>query len=595
MRMTDEREYVTIRFRAVATSLLMVLSPGFALAGCGNLLAPYHFAQTCSHTVDRHSSGPVRTSAIFVADPQFHHVLGQALRSSSLGMDAIASTAIRPPSLNLLAPTVFRLLVSEARTRVGPDGSGVPLIVLGDATNIACTSEWQTFSAVMAESAAGGPWLVAHGNHDSFMMGNLRSIQPPRPGCDIYNDLPHAPAYTPGRTECRCDPADALCASTGWCDPTAYSFWTGAQSAFLAYNTDASCRVTTREGWAGICATPDESSAPMNKLAWMAGHLRSIAAQGGIIPRPEQVESGAEFEIAVDPASVLARADYVARGAIYWPSTFLGSVWRSFLVQRVALSATTDLILLDTAVVEFDGGAIGRGYSLAGRNGEIGTQQLGVLRRMLAESAGRGRRVLLGGHFPLDFIHDLPQLYEVVAGSSAEVVGYVSAHRHAPFTSVDWCIGRHMLHEWNIGSTTDWPMEASLFLESPSSSNPEWRQIVVRELAPESSCSSRYRSQGRSLESEYFDGISQACSHSGAAEALLSRLEQSPSDPGDFVEPIARVCDAGQLLETATGLRGAMTRIDALLRDPDPVLRVAREHDVLCVAAGASSAHGPQE
>lgn len=57
-------------------------------------------------------------------------------------------------------------------------GSKHPLILmLGDAANVSCTGEFDRLIASMASKGGDRAWLAVHGNHDSFMSGNLSVYQ----------------------------------------------------------------------------------------------------------------------------------------------------------------------------------------------------------------------------------------------------------------------------------------------------------------------------------------------------------------------------------------------------------------------------------
>src|SRR3954466_12076428 len=87
---------------------------------------------------------------LFIADPQFHNMYGVGLRQMLPLADFFARVAIRPPELNLLAPYAFANLLSQAEKA---NGGVMPLVVvLGDATNIACSGEFDDFVKVMNEA-----------------------------------------------------------------------------------------------------------------------------------------------------------------------------------------------------------------------------------------------------------------------------------------------------------------------------------------------------------------------------------------------------------------------------------------------------------
>ena len=110
-------------------------------------------------------------SVAIVADSHFTNLTGyRAIESMSCAADEQVASAIRPPLLDLWAPTVLRFAIND----LGPGSTGHPnvLIHLGDASTISCTGEFERFAGIMNERLA-RRWFMAPGNHDSFLMGNF--------------------------------------------------------------------------------------------------------------------------------------------------------------------------------------------------------------------------------------------------------------------------------------------------------------------------------------------------------------------------------------------------------------------------------------
>ena len=180
-----------------------------------------------------------------VADPQIHNVYADRLFQMSVIADLGTGVARRPPELNLLARYALEDLL--ARGRVGlPEDS--PVVALGDATHVACTSEWDEFTEAMDRGLGeGSVWLMAHGNHDSYLMG-------------VANDW--VPGWIPG--------GGPLQMRTSMY-PTEESWWGAPTSPAEFQGT----------GWKPACFTGADADGglPLNKVRWLAAymaHLRDL-------------------------------------------------------------------------------------------------------------------------------------------------------------------------------------------------------------------------------------------------------------------------------------------------------------------------------
>ena len=101
--------------------------------------------------------------ALLVSDCQFHNLLSKALPERNLSAESLASTAIRPPQLDLFARDVMEWILDEGA------GDAEVTLHLGDALDLACEGELMDFLEVM--DASPRPWFMAPGNHDFFYFG----------------------------------------------------------------------------------------------------------------------------------------------------------------------------------------------------------------------------------------------------------------------------------------------------------------------------------------------------------------------------------------------------------------------------------------
>jgi hypothetical protein len=375
---------------------------------------------------------PGEASAVFLADSQIHNVHGSGVKQT-LGISDLASkVAQRPPELNLLAPYVLKELASRAVAETVNSDKGI-VFFLGDGTNIGCTGEYDAFRAALQAGLGDGAEaplvLMAHGNHDSYLMGTVNS-------------------YVPGR-----DIDDWRPATMASADLPVDESWWGAPQQPSSHNQNT---------WKHICYNPSSDSAPINKVQWLARYFKSLEASGlQMMPGAVTTDRARKFESRVAPGTMLAALGYQAKGQWTRPTipgtgsageANLQSTYTSFVVQAVDLGDTRRVILVDTSVCENARGGIYFYGSNAGMNSCMGQAQLDVIREMVDGSAGK--QLIFAGHFPLDEIDEKGSFETIMASHGPRWI-YVSAHTHDPMT-----VRRHgIATEVNIGSTTDWPME----------------------------------------------------------------------------------------------------------------------------------------
>lgn len=390
-------------------------------------------------------------SVLVVADPQIHNVFGYRLKQMSRGANAVTKVAIRPPELNLLARHSLAYLLEEG---VEDSSLVAPVIVLGDATNIACSSEFDEFAETMTETLGERMvWLMAHGNHDSYLMGTVNT-------------------YIPTDDEPNWQPEEMGSAYL----PTDESWW----------GTPHAPKPGERPSWKSACyrspaaggGLAASGGSPMNKVRWLRMYMDVLESYGLELPAmTERVDSPVELDLTARPGSGLHDIGYRMQGEWVRPdfeaepgeSDFLRS-YLSFVVQTAALSPHHHLLLIDTSVCELAPG--GKQFWLfpqrnAGSKGCLGDRQLELIGRIVREVPSE-KRLVLGGHFPLEDIADEDRQRLLDTLSVRQDWTYVSAHTHTTdrLVAFDWGEGA----EINVGSTTDWPMTAHrLYLSDRSS------------------------------------------------------------------------------------------------------------------------------
>jgi hypothetical protein len=380
-------------------------------------------------------AGPVLPSVLFMADAQIHNVYGGQVFQTTAIADKVSHVAQRHPEINLLSRYALQDFIARGEA-MAPASSPPMMVMLGDAANAACTGEYERF---MKTAKGGNPErivLIAHGNHDSYLMGTINYYQPVVSGIDF------------GKFR------DAVL-------PVDESWWPPVEAP-----------KKPGSGWRPLCYQDQESrSAPMHKIQWMAKYLNSLAhpraGGAGDLELLPGAASGRELSFsgtgrAGTPLGALA---YRVRGVWIRPeASGIVDTYNSFLVQAVDVGQTHRLILVDTAACANFDAAWTRGLPQyarqnAGFTACMRKPQLDAIEQLADESRESGRKLVFAGHHPLkDFQgQDRAAFMRLMNRLGGEDWTYVSAHTHASKTETPL---EHGAKEINIGSTTDWPMSA---------------------------------------------------------------------------------------------------------------------------------------
>lgn len=375
-----------------------------------------------------------------IADPQLHNVYGVGVKQMSEGANKITRVAIRPPELNLLAPIVLRDLTQRMQEEA-PDGHKEVLLALGDVMNIACSGEFDLFLESLDGLNPRPLLLLAHGNHDTYLMGTVNAYLPLADNWSRPDDM--------GTST---EPVDEQ--------------WWGMPDAPMP---------SSAKNWRDACYDCGISgSTPMNKSRWLARYLGMLKKDGLQLVNTQASNDGKRVSIRYKPKpnSRLAAKNYRAEGHWVKPSisidstprsSSLLSVYESYIVQQVDLSRKHRLFIIDTSVIEIASGGFGYAKN-AGTNARIGREQIGTLKRLLDNTPAE-TRVTLAGHFPLNKLEKAERMELLDLLAPFPGWNYLSGHSHyskAPHRGFDWGTG----YEVNVASTTDWPMAANrIFLK----------------------------------------------------------------------------------------------------------------------------------
>lgn len=372
----------------------------------------------------------------FIADPQVHNVHGIALKQMIPIADKASKVAIRPPEVNLLAPLVLRHAL-ETGHKANGDSSKL-VVVLGDGTNIGCSGEADVFDDEFRRFPS-MVRLIAHGNHDSYMMGTINSYGPVKSNVSEPTGMMKA----------------ELPVDEAWWSPK--------------LEPESKKPKLRGRNWLDACYKPENlphaAGTPMNKVRWLARYAKSLKRQGMVQRYVGRTDDGGfEYVETAEPLTALAKFKYRARGVWYRPQKDDNSppvdyqrTWESFLVQAADVSDAHTLVLIDTSVCRDARGGIRMWGSNAGTHACIGARQFKVIGDLLRQIP-RSRKLIFAAHFPLIKLEkaERKELRELMRKYSPEGWTFISGHTHdasSPYVDADGM-------DLNIGSTTDWPMES---------------------------------------------------------------------------------------------------------------------------------------
>ncbi|MCP3140521.1 metallophosphoesterase [Pyxidicoccus sp. QH1ED-7-1] len=215
----------------------------------------------------------------------------------------VTSVAVRSPAVNLWSHHVLERFVEDAQK------DGLKLVLhLGDATDIACSGEFDVFVRSMQRATGNSiPWLMAPGNHDSALAGNINS----------YISKPPEKAFSD------------------------------------AYGNESF-------SWSGACSTPDGKSEALTKELLVQAYRQALEAQGITFTAapPDTLKDDAEnctlsVGRAADAASPLGRMEFQAvhRHCARVGDAedgYSGNVG-AFIAQRLRLPGGATALLIDSS------------------------------------------------------------------------------------------------------------------------------------------------------------------------------------------------------------------------------------------------------
>jgi len=450
-----------------------------------------------------------------IADPQLHNYYGSSLKQMSIGADIASKVALRPPELNILAPYAFEELLLNVLTSEDPNDDSNVALVLGDATNVACSGEYERFNKVISTVTAKQKklWLMAHGNHDSYLMGTVNSYTMHD---EVYKKQKRHGKFNWPVVEENGFPVDV-------------SWWN---------KTD----VPMGKNWRDACLQDSDigESSPMNKIRWLAKYINYLKANEvkfSSYPidnsKEKQHIKTKRFRIKANDESTINGHKFELLGRWAAPTFQVQSPeknypsnihflkpYSSYVVQYYEVDNETSVLLIDTSVC-IDASARWAGVKYlttnAGTHACIGEQQFDDIETLISNHLDRN--IILAGHGTISELEKKEQvrLFNIIKNYKrlGKQWTYISAHTHKPINDINW----GSISEVNIGSTTDWPMEAHRFYINKVDGNIDYRKTFYLDeklLDPKFSYDINYKHYKK----PFLSSLTELCRHLPTAEAL---------------------------------------------------------------------------
>lgn len=386
------------------------------------------------------------SSVWIVADPQLHNVAGAATRSKTALGDRVSSTALRPPSLDLWADVVLASIVDRMRTAA----PRAPVFFLGDAANVSCIGELARFLDVMRPL----PWLGVLGNHDGYYMGNMAFRPDP-----VINPAPSTWQGACQHSTPRGGPELAALERRFLEDLDGKGGLTHVEQRTLT---------KTHAVWMYLGDLATRVGAAPERSPWIGDNWKLLGEHR------RQYTLDAALDLDGAPVAVSVRAQ-IAELTPKEKGHEQSRAWQAMVVQDVTLPDKVHVLLIDTtdyawtpptspwqlrAIYEQRFRDTCRSsnakLSLPGKCGEVGPDQVALIRELMKTWAP-GTRFLVMGHHPWASLRATSAEALAFLLTEPGFMTYVSAHTHQPASTRDYDAVRPW--EINVGSMTDWPME----------------------------------------------------------------------------------------------------------------------------------------
>ena len=464
-----------------------------------------------------------------IADPQLHNPAGAGTRSKGGTMDAFATKAIRPPSIDLWSEVVLDDIVNKMNAQPAP------VFFLGDAANVSCIGEFSRFLKAVSPA----PWFGVPGNHDGYYMGNM-ALRPDaviEPSKDTWQGA--------------CQYSTALGASS----------LDGIQQLERHFIEDLDDK--------GGLTHVKQGTLTKTHAIWMyLDDLSTRIGQPGDVTeishwRPS--EDGQWYRYSLEgklsfkgvDLKVSARA-LIAKLGTEEVAKEKSRAWQASLVQDVTLPDGVHALLIDTSdyartpptsAWQFRGllGALFKGCGerdgkllFPGSCGEVEAGQMKEIEELICQWP-KGTRFFVLGHHPWNSLSKSSRRLLKSLRGRPGFMNYISGHTH--ITASTRMTDAAQPWEINVGSTTDWPMEYSRLHYWPAGSGGAGTPLRLELSYAESTGQCPYANEKRAQsEIDYGTTEKYVSTALHAYEGLLENLVRRQGDRlGDLPKWIQKI------------------------------------------------------
>jgi hypothetical protein len=344
---------------------------------------------------------------LVLADNQIHQSNASAIIAQSGFSDRfITEVTRRPVAQNLFGERIIDTVLDRH--------PGLPVLHLGDALDVSCTSEADRFFKLWAKDRQ---WVIAPGNHDGYFMGNF---SPSDPG-----------------------PKSGTITQTSWClacqDRAMYGATPIAVAETLGQNKD----------WDGRCdwvTSGISKGRPMDRNSFLRRYLES---RGVVLDA-----SAGEIEL---------RGGFPRR--IAWQ--LIGDApWKSYVTQWIEIDVSDnrgiDIVVLDTSALWTapERPLVG---PPAGINGSVSAQQAQIVKHWLSRRNSHNP-IFFAGHHNWTQIEQASRQRIAKLMINSGAVAYLSAHSHEGWIRKHRISGLGQITEVNVGSVLDAPLHYRLLI-----------------------------------------------------------------------------------------------------------------------------------
>lgn len=159
-----KKQTFTLFLRTIGVLVIFIIIAAFFM-GCAG--PPQSISSKYEILPEKPDGYSVSKRVLLVADNQLNHLYGDPFWLRNELFDKFVPVTIRPVQQDLFGQDILKWVLEYY-------GKRFPVVHLGDGTNIACIGEFESFCEIMNTSKQ--PWVMAPGNHDAYLLGNLHKV-----------------------------------------------------------------------------------------------------------------------------------------------------------------------------------------------------------------------------------------------------------------------------------------------------------------------------------------------------------------------------------------------------------------------------------